>query len=51
MYAFVIKGSISLNGVELAERDGLGITDITSIDIKATTDTEVLLMEIPMQLS
>ena len=51
VYAFVIKGSISLNGVELAERDGLGITDITSIDIKATTDTEVLLMEIPMQLS
>ena len=50
VYAFVIKGSISLNGVELEERDGLGITDITEIEIKATSDTEVLLMEIPMQL-
>jgi hypothetical protein len=40
-----------LNGVALEERDGLGITDITEIDIKADSDTEVLLMEIPMQLN
>ena len=51
VYAFVIKGNINLNGVALEERDGLGMTDITEIDIKADSDTEVLLMEIPMQLS
>ena len=51
VYAFVIKGNITLNGVALEERDGLGITDITGIDIKADSDTEVLLMEIPMQLN
>ncbi|MFP5040592.1 pirin family protein [Parasediminibacterium sp. JCM 36343] len=50
VYAFVIKGSISLNGVALEERDGLGITDTATIDIKADTDTEVLLIEVPMQI-
>ena len=51
VYAFVIKGNITLNGISLEERDGLGITDVSEIDIKADSDTEVLLMEIPMQLS
>jgi len=51
IYAFVINGNITLNGIALEERDGLGITDITEIDIKADSDTEVLLMEIPMQIS
>jgi len=50
VYAFVIKGEVSLNGIELQERDGFGITDVTQIDIKATSDTEILLMEIPMSL-
>jgi len=48
VYAFVIKGSVILNGIELSERDGLGINDIHDIAIKATTDSELLLMEIPM---
>ena len=48
VYAFVIKGSVNLNGVELSEKDGLGINDINQITIKATNDTELLLMEIPM---
>jgi redox-sensitive bicupin YhaK (pirin superfamily) len=51
VYAFVIKGNITLNGVALEERDGLGINDINEIDIKADSDTEVLLMEIPMQIN
>ena len=51
VYAFVIKGSITLNGIALEERDGLGITESAEIDIKADSDTEVLLMEIPMRLS
>jgi redox-sensitive bicupin YhaK (pirin superfamily) len=50
VYAFVIKGEVILNGIELQERDGLGIIDITQIDIKANSDTELLLMEIPMSL-
>jgi quercetin 2,3-dioxygenase len=49
VYAFVIKGSFDLNGQELNERDGFGIWDTDSIEIKALSDgAEILLMEVPM---
>lgn len=52
VYAFVLKGDISINGQSLNERDGFGIWDVQSLDIKADSqDAEVLLMEVPMQLS
>jgi len=50
VYAFVIKGSVTLNGISIEERDGLGITDTLEIEIKADSDTEVLLIEVPMVL-
>lgn len=49
MYVFVISGTITVDGQELETRDGLGITDFKTLDIKATTDAKFLLMEIPMQ--
>ncbi len=49
MYVFVISGTISVNGQELETRDGLGITDFETLDIKATSDAKFLLMEIPME--
>jgi hypothetical protein len=49
VYAFILSGNITINGQELETRDGFGIWDINSLDIKATSDTEFLLMEIPMQ--
>ncbi|REH00344.1 pirin family protein [Flavobacterium aquicola] len=48
LYAFVISGTITIDGQELETRDGLGITDFKTLDIKATTDAKFLLMEIPM---
>lgn len=48
VYVFVIKGSVTVNGVALEERDGLGITESDLLNITADTDTEFLLMEIPM---
>lgn len=48
VYVFVIKGSIQVNGQDLAERDGLGIWEVDKLDINTLTDTEVLLMEVPM---
>jgi redox-sensitive bicupin YhaK (pirin superfamily) len=48
MYVFVISGTITVNDQELETRDGLGITDFKSLNIKATTDAKFLLMEIPM---
>jgi len=51
VYAFIIKGDISIEGINLNERDGLGIWNTEKFYIKANSqDTEVLLMEVPMVL-
>jgi redox-sensitive bicupin YhaK (pirin superfamily) len=49
IYAFILSGSITMNGQELGTRDGFGIWDVTTLDIEATSDAEFLLMEIPMK--
>jgi len=50
VYAFIIKGDVTINGHELNTRDGFGITDFEKLDIKATSDAEFLLMEVPMAI-
>ena len=51
VYAFVLKGSFTIGGVEVSERDGLGISAVDSFDVTANTaDSEILLMEVPMRL-
>lgn len=50
VYAFVLKGSVKIGDRVLNERDGLGIWDTQSFNIEAVEDTEVLLMEVPMEL-
>ncbi|MNT41449.1 Quercetin 2,3-dioxygenase [compost metagenome] len=51
VYAFIIKGSVTVDGHELSIRDGLGIWDTDKINLKFNTpDTEVLLMDIPMEI-
>jgi len=50
VYAFIIKGDVTINGTALNERDGLGIYDVTELDIEANSDAEVLLMEVPMTI-
>jgi redox-sensitive bicupin YhaK (pirin superfamily) len=49
VYAFILSGTVTINGQELETRDGFGIWDTATLDIKATTDAEFLLMEIPME--
>ena len=49
MYVFVISGTITVDGQELETRDGLGITDFETLNIKAISEAKFLLMEIPMQ--
>lgn len=49
IYAFILAGELTINGQELETRDGFGIWDTNSLDIKANSDAEFLLMEIPMQ--
>lgn len=49
VYAFVIKGDVSIDGNPLNERDGFGIWNADKISVKADSqDAEVLLMEVPM---
>ena len=50
VYAFILKGTVTLNGETVADRDGLGIWDTDSIEIKADTDAEFLLIDVPMEL-
>lgn len=50
VYAFVLKGEITIGNTALNERDGLGIWNTGSIEITANSaDAEVLLMEVPME--
>ncbi|MES2486536.1 MAG: pirin family protein [Bacteroidota bacterium] len=51
IYAFIIKGDVTIGGIALNERDGLGIWDTDTITLRANSqDAEVLLMEVPMLL-
>jgi len=49
VYAFVIEGDVIVNGEKLSKRDGLGITETGKLEIKADTDAEILLIEVPMK--
>jgi len=48
IYAFVIKGEVTIEHQPLNARDGFGIWDTEKISIQANSDTEILLMEVPM---
>ena len=47
VYAFVIEGDVTINAEKLNRRDGLAITDADKLEIKADSDAELLLMEVP----
>jgi redox-sensitive bicupin YhaK (pirin superfamily) len=48
VYAFVLEGEVEINNEKLSKRDGFGIWDTESFDVKASADARVLLMEVPM---
>lgn len=51
IYAFVLKGDFTIGNIALNQRDGLGIWDTSTIDIKANSeDAQILLMEVPMMM-
>lgn len=50
IYIFVLSGNLSVAEQELNTRDGLGIVGADKIEIKADSNAEVLLMEIPMTI-
>ncbi len=48
LYAFLLNGKLKLNGQELEARDGFGIWATDQVNIEATENAEVLLMDVPM---
>jgi redox-sensitive bicupin YhaK (pirin superfamily) len=49
VYAFILRGKVVINDQELASRDGLGIWDVDTLTVKAESEAEFLLMEVPMK--
>jgi redox-sensitive bicupin YhaK (pirin superfamily) len=49
VYAFVLNGEITVNDQQLKLRDGFGLWDIEKLAIKADTEAELLLMEVPIK--
>jgi len=50
VYAFVIEGDVTINGQALNKRDALGIWNVKELKIKADSQAELLLMDVPMQI-
>jgi redox-sensitive bicupin YhaK (pirin superfamily) len=50
LYVFVLKGSATVEGQELATRDGFGIWDTDTVNFNTTPDSRLLLMEVPMSV-
>ncbi|HRN55142.1 MAG TPA: hypothetical protein PLL71_01750 [Agriterribacter sp.] len=50
VYIFVLKGEVTIEGQKHDTCDGLRIWETDTIAITAGSDTEILLMDIPMDI-
>jgi len=50
LYIFVVEGSVKVENQVLDRRDGYGIWDFEKINITATKNSKILLMDVPMTL-
>jgi redox-sensitive bicupin YhaK (pirin superfamily) len=48
VYAFVLRGEVTINGQALRPYDGLGSWDIDELTIQANSPADVLLLDVPM---
>lgn len=48
LYAFILEGEVEIEGHKLSKRDGFGISDFKSVNVKSETNAKILLMEVPM---
>jgi len=52
VYAFVLKGEVTVQGIALNQRDGLGVWETDGVSVVANSPgAELLLMEVPMQVN
>lgn len=50
LYAFILSGEVTINGQPLKARDGFGVWDTDKINISTQSNSELLLMDVPMQM-
>lgn len=50
VYAFVLKGSATINGQQLNNRDAAGVWNTDGFTVQAQAGAEILLMEVPMEI-
>ena len=48
IYLFIIAGSVTVGDLKLENRDGVGISGVETLQLEASQDADILLMEIPM---
>lgn len=46
-YILASEGSLEVNGATLHKGDGAEVTDVTSLDIRALSDAEILVIDVP----
>lgn len=49
VYILVLRGEATINGQLLRQHDGLGSWNTKELDIKANSETELLLLDVPMR--
>ena len=49
VYVFVLEGNVEVANQKLNKRDGLGIWETETLNLKTDTFAEILLMEVPME--
>ena len=47
-YFFLIAGAISVADTNLEERDAMGISDVEKVTVKATQDSKLLIIDVPI---
>ncbi len=48
VYLFLIEGELEVAGEKLKQRDALSLVDLAKLELKATKNAEILLIEVPM---
>lgn len=48
VYFFLLEGEVEINDIVLNRRDGLGISEADTFTIKANTNAQLLVMEVPL---
>ena len=48
VYAFLIEGSVQIDGESLEKRDALGLWDTESFELLANPNSRILLIEVPL---